>query len=78
MTEPSGLTDLDRAILTLEARPFRTPGAKEAAIREELGLAPVRYFQRLNALLDSREALAFSPVLVNRLRRLRDDRRSRR
>ncbi|WP_037580041.1 DUF3263 domain-containing protein [Phaeacidiphilus oryzae] len=70
------LSDRDRAILALEARSWRSPGAKEAAIRERLGLAPVRYYQLLNALLDREEALAHSPVLVNRLRRLRDTRRA--
>jgi len=72
------LTDRDRAVLALEARPWRTAGAKEAAIREQLGLAPVRYYQLLNGLLDRPAALAHDAVLVNRLRRLREQRRSRR
>lgn len=72
------LTDRDRAVLGLEARQWRTPGAKEAAIREELGLAPVRYYQLLNGLLDRPAALAHDAVLVNRLRRLRELRRARR
>ena len=72
------LTDRDRAVLALEARHWRTPAAKEAAIREELDLAPVRYYQLLNGLLDRAAALAHDPVLVNRLRRLRDQRRARR
>ncbi|TXS57743.1 DUF3263 domain-containing protein [Streptomyces sp. t39] len=53
-------------------------GAKERAIREQLGMSPVRYYQLLNALLDDRRALAHDPVTVNRLRRVRDARRSRR
>jgi hypothetical protein len=73
---PQELTDRDRAILALEAKSWRSPGAKEAAIREGLGLAPVRYYQLLNALLDREEALAHSPVLVNRLRRVRASRRA--
>ncbi|MEY9962866.1 hypothetical protein ABIA33_000892 [Streptacidiphilus sp. MAP12-16] len=72
------LSDRDRALLALEARPWRTPGAKEAAIREELGLAPVRYYQLLNGLLDRPAALAHDAILVNRLRRLREQRRARR
>ncbi|MFC1433423.1 DUF3263 domain-containing protein [Streptacidiphilus sp. N1-3] len=72
------LTDRDRAVLALEARQWRTPGAKEAAIREELGLAPVRYYQLLNGLLDRPAALAHDALLVNRLRRLREARRGRR
>ncbi|OIV37072.1 hypothetical protein BIV57_12975 [Mangrovactinospora gilvigrisea] len=69
------LTDRERAVLALEGRTFRGPGAKERAIREELGMSPTRYFQVLNALLDREEALAHAPVLVNRLRRVREARR---
>ena len=72
------LSDRDRAILALEARPWRTPGAKEAAVREQLGIAPVRYYQLLNGLLDRPAALAHDPLLINRLRRLREQRRARR
>lgn len=72
------LSDRERAILALEARPWRTPGAKEAAVREQLGIAPARYYQLLNGLLDRPAALAHDPLLVNRLRRLREQRRARR
>ncbi|MGW4563514.1 DUF3263 domain-containing protein [Streptomyces sp. NPDC004561] len=68
----------EKAILQLERRGFTGPGAKERAIREELGLAPVRYYQLLNALLDDERALAHDPVTVNRLRRVREARRSER
>ncbi|MEU0965143.1 DUF3263 domain-containing protein [Streptomyces sp. NPDC005917] len=68
----------EQAILALERRGFASPGAKERAIREELDLAPVRYYQLLNALLDDERALAHDPVTVNRLRRVRDARRSER
>ncbi|MCI0685774.1 MAG: DUF3263 domain-containing protein [Sporichthyaceae bacterium] len=63
------------AILELEAAWYRHPGAKDAAIRERLGISPVRYHQLLAALLDNPAALAHNPVLVNRLRRLREQRR---
>ncbi|WP_409471240.1 DUF3263 domain-containing protein [Streptomyces sp. HC307] len=62
----------EQDILALERRGFAGPGAKERAIREELSLAPVRYYQLLNALLDDPRALAHDPVTVNRLRRLRE------
>ncbi|MFK4543709.1 hypothetical protein RKD29_003305 [Streptomyces tendae] len=68
----------ERRILALERRGFSGPGAKERAVREELGLAPVRYYQLLNALLDDPRALAFDPVTVNRLRRIRESRRAER
>ncbi|MEU8947748.1 DUF3263 domain-containing protein [Streptomyces sp. NPDC048489] len=65
----------ERAVLAMERRGFAGPGAKERAIREQLGLAPVRYYQLLNALLDDPRALAHDPVTVNRLRRVRETRR---
>ncbi|MGW0788414.1 DUF3263 domain-containing protein [Streptomyces sp. NPDC002911] len=72
------LSDRERAVLALERRSWTGPGAKERAIREELGIAPVRYYQLLNALLDDRRALEADPVTVNRLRRVREARRGRR
>ncbi|MFE6849509.1 DUF3263 domain-containing protein, partial [Streptomyces sp. NPDC057674] len=54
------------------------PGAKERAVRETLGLSPTRYYQLLNALLDDPRALAHDPVTVNRLRRVREEKRRRR
>ncbi|MGW6788101.1 DUF3263 domain-containing protein [Streptomyces chartreusis] len=74
----AALADRERAILALERRGFPGPGVKERAIREELGLAPVRYYQLLNALLDDPRALAHDPVTVNRLRRVREARRAER
>ncbi|AKN75358.1 MULTISPECIES: DUF3263 domain-containing protein [Streptomyces] len=68
----------EQAILALERRSFPGPGAKERAIREELDLSPVRYYQLLNALLDDERALAHDPVTINRLRRLRETRRTER
>ncbi|MFH8442349.1 DUF3263 domain-containing protein [Streptomyces sp. NPDC018026] len=74
--DPGELAERERSILALERRGFTGPGAKERAIREELGLAPVRYYQLLNALLDDPRALATDPVTVNRLRRIRESRRT--
>ncbi|MEV7675022.1 DUF3263 domain-containing protein [Streptomyces sp. NPDC088752] len=53
-------------------------GPRERFIREQLGLSPTHYFQLVNAMLDSVEALAYKPVTVNRLRRLREERAQRR
>lgn len=76
--EAAVLAERERAVLALERRGFSGAGAKERAIREELGLAPVRYYQLLNALLDDPRALAHDPVTVNRLRRVREGRRGER
>ncbi|GAA5032825.1 DUF3263 domain-containing protein [Microbacterium fluvii] len=69
------LTDRDRDILAFEAEWSRHAGAKEEAIRSDLGLSPARYYQLLGRLIDTVEAQAHDPMLVGRLRRLRDARR---
>lgn len=74
----AGLSDRDRSVLAVERRGWPGPGAKERAIRERLGISPTRYYQLLNALLDDPRALAHDPVTINRLRRIRDERRERR
>ncbi|MGA7148437.1 MAG: DUF3263 domain-containing protein [Microbacterium sp.] len=66
--------DRDLAILAFEAEWRRHAGAKEEAIRSELGLSPARYYQLLGRLIDTAEAQAHDPMLVKRLRRLRDAR----
>lgn len=66
--EAPPLSDADRALLDFESHVFRSVGAKEKRIREVLGLTPVQYHVRLNQLLDQREAIAYAPALVHRLR----------
>ncbi|MEU5215263.1 DUF3263 domain-containing protein [Streptomyces sp. NPDC020807] len=73
-----GLGARERALLALERRSWPGPGAKERAVRERLGLSPTLYYQLLNALLDDPRALAHDPVTVNRLRRVREERRGKR
>ncbi|MFX4291514.1 DUF3263 domain-containing protein [Streptomyces bohaiensis] len=74
-----GLSAQDTAVLALESRGGRMRGgAKERVIREQLEMSPTRYYQLLNALLDDPAALRHAPVTVNRLRRVRDDRRAQR
>lgn len=60
--------------LDFEARRWKYAGTKETAIRDTFDETATRYYQRLNALIDDPEALAYSPVVVARLRRLRDQR----
>jgi len=69
------LSDSDQAILEFEREWWRRPVHKERAVRERLGLSPTRYHQLLNVLIDRPDALAFDPMLVGRLRRLREARR---
>lgn len=62
------LSERDRTILALEASTFRYVGAKERRIREELGMTPLAYYVRLNALLDEPAALREAPAVIHRLR----------
>jgi hypothetical protein len=70
-----GLSDRDRAILEFERDWWQRAGSKEANIRERFDLSTTRYYELLNALLDQPEAEAHDPLVVRRLRRLRDQRR---
>ncbi|MEU9301794.1 DUF3263 domain-containing protein [Streptomyces sp. NPDC048269] len=78
MTDEGQLTATEAAVLAYEGRTWPGPGAKERAIREGLGMTPVRYYQLLNALMDDPRALAHAPGTVNRLRRIRAAQRARR
>ena len=69
------LTDRDRAILDFERSWWTQPGPKETAIRERFELSPTRYYEILNELLEDADAMDHDPLLIRRLRRLRDRRR---
>lgn len=72
------LPDRDREILTFERQWWKYAGAKEQAIRELFEMSTTRYYQLLNALIDTPAALAADPMLVKRLRRLRASRQRQR
>jgi hypothetical protein len=71
------LSDDDLGLLRFESRPWRSGPAKAAAIVEQFGCTPVRYYQRLTRLIERPAAAAAAPVLVARLRRIRDARTAR-
>lgn len=70
-----GLSERDRAILDFERTWWSEPGPKESGIRVRFGLSPARYYRVLAGLLESTEAVDYDPLVVRRLRRLRDRRR---
>jgi hypothetical protein len=70
----SELSERDQQILEFERQWWKYSGAKEQAIRELFDLSPTRYYQVLNHLIDSPAALSSDPMLVKRLRRLRESR----
>ena len=61
-------------LLAFEEAAPKSIGAKEDAIRTQLGLSPVRYYQRLNIAIDLPEVMAQYPQRTARLRRIRDQR----
>lgn len=70
-----GLSERDRAMLAFEREWWKLPGAKESAIKERFGLSATQYYQQLNKLADTQEALAADPLLVKRIQRRRASRR---
>jgi hypothetical protein len=73
-TDELGLSERDQQVLGFERQWWKYAGAKEQAIRELFDMSATRYYQVLNALIDSPAALAFDPMLVKRLRRMRASR----
>ena len=70
----SNLSDLEVRILDFERQWWKYAGAKDAAIKELFDLSTRGYYELLNNLIDREDALAASPLLIKRLRRLREAR----
>jgi len=70
----AGLSELEIKMLDFERQWWRYAGAKESAIKELFGLTPPAYYQMLNNLIDREDAVLAEPILVKRLRRLRESR----
>ena len=78
------LTERDRALLEFEAlwssrsasknSASKHSASKQEAIGETFGLSSARYYQLLNAVIDSPAAVRHDPMLVGRLQRARDSR----
>jgi len=70
----TGLTEFEVKMLEFERSWWRHAGVKESSIKELFNLTPPAYYQLLNNLIDREVAVMAEPILVNRLRRLRDAR----
>lgn len=66
------LSEREKSILDFERDFVRHTGAKDEAVREQFGLSAARYYQLLNAVIDSPAAIVYDPMLVRRLQRVRD------
>lgn len=76
---PSGeLSERDLEILDFEREWWKHVGSKDREVRERFGFSATRYYQILNALISSPEALQADPMLVRRLQRLREARKRQR
>ena len=72
--EAFALSNRDADLLDFEGSWWRADCSKEDEIRSRFGMSTPRYYQQLNALIDQPEALAYAPLLVKRLRRMREQR----
>lgn len=65
-------------MLDFERSWWKFAGAKDEEIVKRFTMTSTRYYQALNALIDRPEAMEHDAMLVRRLQRLRDQRRSNR
>jgi hypothetical protein len=72
---PPELDQRSREVLDFERGAWKLTVTKERAIRARFGFSPSRYHQLLHRVIDRPEALAYDPMLVRRLRRVREVRR---
>lgn len=72
------LSDLEVRILEFERQWWRYAGAKDVGIKQEFNLSAREYYELLNNLIDRQDALAAAPLLIKRLRRLRETRLAKR
>jgi len=72
------LSDLEVRILEFERQLWRYAGAKDVGIKQEFNLSAREYYELLNNLIDRQDALAAAPLLIKRLRRLREGRLAKR
>lgn len=76
VTDPvtTSLSGRDKAILDFERSWWSEGGVKEAVIADRFDLSVSRYYEILGEILDEPAAMDHDPLLVRRLRRLRDAR----
>ena len=75
-SDPSIVLDQrSREVLDFEREAWKLTVPKQRAIRERFGFSPSRYHQLLHRIIDRPEAVAYDPMLVRRLRRVRAVRR---
>jgi hypothetical protein len=71
------LSKRDKTVLDFERSWWLVPGPKDRAVQEHLGMSAGRYYQILRDLLDNSEAMAYDPLTVRRLLKVRTARKQR-
>lgn len=61
-------------MLTMAGATYKRQGSRESDISKLFNVSPTAFYQQLNQLLEREEALAWNPMLVNRLRAQRGSR----
>jgi hypothetical protein len=69
------LSEKDIRILDFEAGWWHFPEPKDRAIRDYLGMSSTRYYQALRRLVDDDEAERRYPLVIKRLRRMKEERK---
>lgn len=69
------LTDDERFLLDQWGKSWTFPGRRSAVVFERTGWSQTRQAALVNRLIDTEAALAYAPVTVRRLQRLRAARR---
>jgi len=68
------MSERDREVLDFEGSWWLFPGPKDRAIREYLQMSATRYYEAVRRLIDDEEAIAYAPMAIRRLRRMRSER----
>lgn len=76
--QPNNLDERAQRVLEFERAWWGHSGAKELGIRREFGWTAARYYQVLNAVIDTEVAVRYDPILVGQLRDVREPRAERR
>ena len=70
------LTEKDIRILDFEASWWHFPEPKDRAIRDYLDMSSTRYYQALRRLVDNEDAAQQYPLVIKRLRRMKEQRKA--
>jgi len=69
------LSKMEMSLIEFERTWWADNQPKDSAIADQFSLTTAEYYEQLHALIDSDEALEHDPLVVRRLRRMRDRRR---